>query len=187
MSNSAFNLNRLLGRFKHQEIAPNDRQPGQKQPQRKLGAPKQLDKRAISGDRVVCACSMQLPKLDPFKPLNIHRKGYLIFNMRGGAFYISQQFTDHTVKQMFKAGKASLIKDIILYPGRVLEIVLGDIKARFLYFTDTQPLPGMVLRFSDLSEEQLNKLNLLTDELPKIGASEKSFIAKALKRKNEVD
>jgi hypothetical protein len=95
VSNSAFNLNRLLGRFKHQEIAPNDRQPGQKQPQRKLGAPKQLDKRAISGDRVVCACSMQLPKLDPFKPLNIHRKGYLILNIRSCLLHLSAIHGSH--------------------------------------------------------------------------------------------
>ena len=184
MSNRASKKSGLFGLFnREEELDPNERQPGQKLPAPKFDAPKKLDKRAISGNRVVCACSMQLPKVDPFNQLKIHRKGYLIFNTRGGAFYISQQFTDHTVTQLFNSGETGLIKNFKLHPRDSAEILLGDVHARFLYFTDTRPLPGMVLRFSNLSERQLEMLNSLTHQLPKIGESEKVFIANALKRR----
>lgn len=183
MSKRAAKKSGLFGLFGRSEPDPEERLPGQKLPPPKFEAPKKLDKRAISGDRVVCACSMQLPKLDPFNQLKIHRKGYLIFNTRGGAFYISQQFTDETVTQLFNPGEPGLIKNFKLHPRGAPEISLGQVHARFLYFTDTQPLPGMVLRFANLTEQQLELLNKLTHELPKIGPSEKQFIANALKRK----
>ena len=183
MSKRATKKSGIFGLFGRSEPEPEERLPGQKLPTPKFEAPKKLDKRAISGDRVVCACSMQLPKIDPFNQLKIHRKGYLIFNTRGGAFYISQQFTEETVTQLFLPGETGLIKNFKLHPRGGSEISLGQVHARFLYFTDTQPLPGMVLRFANLSEQQLELLNKLTNELPKIGPSEKAFIANALKRK----
>lgn len=183
MSKEATKKSGFFGLFGKSEPEPEERLPGQKVSTPKFEAPKKLDKRAISGDRVVCACSMQLPKVDAFNRLKTLRKGYLIFNTRGGAFYLSQQFTDETITQLFLPGETGLIKEFKLYPRGGSEISLGQVHARFLYFTDTQPLPGMVLRFANLSEQQLELLNKLTNELPKIGASENSIIANALKRK----
>lgn len=141
---------------------------------------KKLDKRAISGGRVVCACSMQFPKVDVFNQMTIQRKGYLIFNARGGAFYIPQQFTENSVKQLFKRGEPGLIKDFKLYPNGQPEIVIGQVSARFLHFVGNEPYPGMVLRFRNLNEGQLDTLNKLVNVLPKVETNEQAFIQRAL-------
>jgi hypothetical protein len=174
----------LFGLFgKRIDPVERERLPGQKVAAPKFEKPKKLNKRAISGDRVVCACSMQLPKVDAFNHLKIHRKGYLIFNARGGAFYIPQQFTENTVKQLFKPGEPGLIKDFKLYPKGKQAIVIGQVSARFLYFVGKEPWPGMVMRFGNLNERQLDTLNKLVKVLPKVETSEQAFIQRAQRKR----
>lgn len=172
----------LFGLF-GRRIDPNERQPGQKLPAPQFKKPAKLNKRAISGNRVICACSMQLPKVNAFNQLKIHRKGYLVFNTRGGALYLSPQFDESTVNQLFKPGEAGTIKNFKLYPRGNAEIVVGQISARYLFFTQSQAMPGMVMRFGNMSERQLIMLNTLMQELPRVGPNEHEFIQKALRRR----
>ncbi len=174
----------LFGLF-GRKVDPNERQPGQKLPAPKFDAPAEINKRAISGDRVVCACSMQLPKVDSFNQLKIHRKGFLIFNARGGAFYIANQFTEDNIHDLFEPGEPGMLKNFKLYPKGEPEISLGQFSARFLYFTDTKPFRGMVMRFGKLSPRQLEQFNELTNRLPRVGPSEQAFINKTLARRKE--
>jgi len=159
---------------------PNERQPGQKLPTPTLVKTAKLDKRAISGQRVICICSMQLPKVDAFSQLRTHRKGLLIFNIRGGALYLSDQFTEDSIPLMFNPGEPGIIKNFKLYPRNRPVINVGDIAARFLKFTNSTTYPGLVMRFGNLSEEQLIILDGLVNELPKVGGDEKNFLLKSL-------
>lgn len=128
---------------------------------------------------------MQLPKVDTFNQLKIHRKGYLIFNTRGGAFYLSPQFTESDIPQLFAPGESGTVKNFKLYPHGKPEVVIGQISARFLFFTKTEAMPGMVMRFGDMSEKQLGILNTLMESLPKVGPSEHAFIQKALRKRKQ--
>ena len=173
----------LFGLF-GKRIDPNERLPSQKLPPPAFLEPQTLDKRAVSGNRVICACSMQLPKVDAFNQLKIHRKGYLVFNARGGAFYISPQFNESDISQLFEPGKPGTIKNFKLHPHGKPEVLIGQISARFLFFTQSQPMPGMVMRFGNLNERQLSTLNSVMKDLPKVGQNEHAFIQKALRRRN---
>jgi hypothetical protein len=179
VGNNAAKRSGLFGLF-GKRIDPNERQPGQKLAAPNFEKPEKIDKRAISGNCVVCLCSMQLPKVNTFNQLKIHRKGYLIFNARGGAFYISPQFTESNVTQLFNLGEPGIIKNFKLYPHGRPEVSIGQISARFLFFTQSQALPGMDMRFGNMSERQLGMLNTLVGDLPKVGPNEYAFIQKAL-------
>jgi len=174
----------LFGLFRR-KVDPNERLPGQKLPVPEFDEPSEPNKRAISGDRVVCKCSMQLPKTDTFNQLKIHRNGVLIFNTRGGAFYLSDQFTEENIHELFEPGQSGVIKNFKLYPPGGAEVSIGQISARFLYFTNTHPFKGMVLRFGKVSERQLKQLNELTQTLTKVGPSEQDFINKALAKREK--
>lgn len=182
MGNTSAKRSGLFGLF-GKRIDSNERQPGQKLPPPNFAKPANADKRAISGNRVVCACSMQLPKVNTFNQLKIHRKGYLIFNARGGAFYLSPQFTESDISQLFNPGEAGTIKNFKLYPHGRPEVSIGQMSARFLFFTQNEAMPGMVMRFGNFSERQLETLNSLIKELPKVGPSEHKFIQEALRKR----
>jgi hypothetical protein len=142
------------------------------------------DKRFISGDRVICACSLQFPKIDCFSPIQTSHEGCLVFNLRGGAFYTKDQFCDDTVTKIFNPGELGLIKRITLYPKDQSPISLGDIHARFLKFTGPKSRQGMVLRFAKLSDSQINTFNELTHSLAKCEESEQVTVDKFIRRKN---
>lgn len=182
MGKSSAKKSGLFGLF-GKRIDPNERLPAQKLPVPHFEKPETPNKRAISGNRVICACSMQLPKVNAFNQLKIHRKGYLVFNARGGALYLSPQFDESNVTQLFNPGQAGVIKNFKLHPRGKAEVVIGQISARFLFFTQTQAMPGMVMRFGNLSEWQLEMLNTLMIKLPKVGPDEHEFIQRALRRR----
>ncbi len=142
------------------------------------------DKRFISGNRVVCACSLQFPKVDCFSPIQTFHEGYLIFNLRGGSFYTRDQFSEHTVNQVFKPGELGLVKRFTLYPEDESSISIGDIHARFLHFVGPATRRGMVLRFAKLSDAQIETFNKLTQELEPCGENEQDSIDWMIRRKS---
>jgi len=131
------------------------------------------NRRQISGHRVIVNCSLELPKIDPFSPMKADRDGFIILNVRGCSLYLGQQFSDISIKTVFPDNKPRLIKRLTLNPTDGNPITIGNIHARFLHFNDVKPLPGMVLRFVDVSEDQMQLLNDIQDILPRfIGAEE---------------
>jgi len=98
----------------------------------------QKNNRLISGNRVICRCSLELPKVDAFSNFQTDRQGYLSFNTRGGALYMGQQFTPLTINKVFNGDEAATLKNVVLYPPELPEVRLGQIDARFLQFTQGQ-------------------------------------------------
>ncbi len=139
--------------------------------------------RLISGNRVICRCSLELPKVDAFSNIKIDRQGYLAFNTRGGALYMGQQFTPLTINKVFNGDEPATLKKFILYPPDAPAIKLGQVDARFLHFTEGQKFIGMVIRFVGLNENQLDNLNKLCDTLAPFDGSEELAIVRAVKQK----
>ncbi len=138
------------------------------------------NKRLISGNRVICRCSLELPKIDPFDNFKLHRAGYMVFNTRGGSLYMPQQFTEMSITKLFKPNEASKLKKLTFQPEVGAQVVVGDMQARFLKFTNSAGHSGMVLRFVNLAERQLDILNTLVDSLPGIGDDEEGAIQKVM-------
>lgn len=104
----------------------------------------------------------------------------MVFNTRGGSFYMPQQFTDVSITKLFKPNEASKLKKLTFQPEGGEQVVLGDIQARFLKFTNSFVHSGMVLRFVNPTEKQLDLLNTLVDSLPAIGDDEDGAIQKVM-------
>lgn len=142
----------------------------------------QKNNRLISGNRVICRCTLELPKVDAFSNFQTDRQGYLSFNTRGGALYMGQQFTPLSINKVFNGDEASTLKNVVLYPPELPEVRLGQLNARFLHFTQGQKFIGLVIRFVGLSEMQLDCLNTLCDTLPSVEGSEEVALARAVKQ-----
>jgi len=135
-----------------------------------------LDRRLISGERMLCRCSFELPNENPFSSYRVKRHGYMIMNVRGGSFYMFQPMSEETARKTFPSGQASMIKRFTLHPADEPVIPIGDIGARFLKIAHGDKLSGMVLRFSGLNEQQLDLLNSLAARFPVVDGSEEDAI-----------
>lgn len=131
-----------------------------------------LDRRKISGNRVICMCSVEMPKLDPFNNYSNVQKGPFVFNVRGGSLYTWTHYTDKSIADIFPPDKPAHLRNLQLFPVDQPVISLGDIKARFLRFDGEHNSQGLILRFVHLSEGQLDKLNELTAALPGVAEDE---------------
>ncbi|OED34127.1 hypothetical protein AB833_32565 [Chromatiales bacterium (ex Bugula neritina AB1)] len=120
--------------------------------------------------------------MDSFSFVEVNKKGLLAFNVRGGSFYCKFQFTESTVEQVLLPDKASPINNLKLAPIGEPEIVVGAIHARFLRFIGSGEERGMVMRFVNLSEEQIDLMNLLTTKLLKVDADEASQVKELFSR-----
>jgi len=121
-------------------------------------------------------CSLELPKIDPFSAIKADRDGFIILNVRGCSLYLGQQFTVASIKTIFPDDKPRLLKRLTLMPADGNPIVIGNIHARFLQFNDVKPLPGMVLRFVDVTEDQMQLLNDIQDILPSFKDAEEDAV-----------
>lgn len=126
------------------------------------------DRRKISGNRVICMCSVEMPKLNPFSNYNNQQTGPFVFNVRGGSFYSWTHYTDKSIAEIFTPGKPARLRNLQLTPIDQPVISLGDIHARFLRFNGEYNAQGLVLRFVDLTDGQLDQLNELTVALPTV-------------------
>jgi len=134
------------------------------------------NRRLISGSRVYANCHLELPKVDPFKNVKTARDGFIILNVRGCSLYLPQQFTTISIKTLFTENEPQLIKGLTLLPEDGNPIVVGNIYARFLQFNDVKPSPGMILRFVNVSENQMELLNEIQDILPTFSGAEENVV-----------
>ena len=139
-------------------------------------APASINRRLISGERVLCRCALELPKHDPFSSYREHREGYIVMNVRGGSLYLTRPLGDGDIERTFPRGKASTIKRFTLHPETGEPIVVGDVQARFLKTRHGLRLSGLVLRFVGLDERQMNLLNALPEHFPVVEGDEEAAI-----------
>jgi hypothetical protein len=132
--------------------------------------------RLISGARVLCKCSLELPKLDPFSKFRDYRKGLMVMNVRGGCLYLADQLTDMNARKVFPPGNTSTIKKFTLYPPNDPEILIGDIKVRYLRLINGASASGLILQFVNSTEIQLGLLNSLLTLCPPVECAEDSAI-----------
>lgn len=134
------------------------------------------NKRFVSGERVVCECALTLPSNNPFYHINNHRTGFVVINVRGCNLYLPDQYNLANIGEVFPDRKPAMIKNFRLFAEDRSQTTLGDVQARFLHFREGTLLSGMVLRFSNLSEEQLDTLNQLNRLFPLVDRNEESSI-----------
>ncbi len=142
-----------------------------------MNLPENKNRRLVSGKRVICYSSMILPKVNQFSSVKALRDGPLVFNVRGCSLYCLPQYNPNTIREVFKSDEPGVIKEFRLFPPGSKPINLQNVTARFVRFTNTQKHVGMVLRFVNLNETQLDTLFALTDSLPEVSTNEEQQIS----------
>ena len=135
------------------------------------------DRRLVSGPRVLCRCSLELPKLDAFSTYRAAREGFMVLNVRGGSLYLAHQFTEEGARRAFPDGSALALKRFTLYPPDGGEpVVIGTLGVRFLKLVRGRRLDGLVLRFTGLDDRQIDLLGGLAQRCPTVDGDEEAAV-----------
>ena len=135
-----------------------------------------LDKRKLSGDRVLAECEIVLKNDNPFSSYSPVKKGYIVLNVRGGSLYLPEHFTEENIEKLFPDGKTAEFTKLSLYANNKPEIIIEDLKVIFVRLIQNQNREGVVFSFTEISEGQLDILESLSSKLPAIGPSEEESV-----------
>lgn len=130
------------------------------EPEIRLIEPK--DRRKIGGQRTVCYCEFSSPNPDPFKSHSLPMQGLMKLNVRGCSVYpknnISLEYmTAETLKEWF-IGNRLTIKAMKLMSKDGTHYTISDLGIKGLRFVKDKNGQGIVFKFVNLSERQLDQL-----------------------------
>lgn len=135
-----------------------------------------MDKRKLSGDRVLAECEIVVKNANPFSSYNPVKKGYVVLNVRGGSLYLPEHFTEENIEKLFPDGKTTEFTKLTLYANKKPPIIIENIKVLFVRLIKNQNREGVVFSFTEISEEQLDILESLSSKLPAIGPDEEDSV-----------
>lgn len=137
---------------------------------------KTVNRRLVGGHRVSARCEVLLPKADPFDHNNRSVKlGSIVFNVRGGCLYFLEHIFEQNVNRIFPNGSTTVLKRLSIFCQDNSEFVIENIKVKYLRYSSEGNRSGIVFRFLDFSEEQLDSLEMLQKLLPEISTQDVSL------------
>lgn len=135
-----------------------------------------VDKRKLSGNRVLAKCEVILKNVDPFSQYNPVKKGYVVLNVRGGCLYFTERFTEKNIKKIFPDGKTTEFTKLTLFAENKPDIIIENIKALFVRIVNDQDREGIVFTFTEITEKQLDILESLGPLFLAIGPDEEASV-----------
>ncbi len=128
---------------------------------------KQVNRRSVGGQRVTAKCKVLLTSVDPFDHFNRSVKsGSVVFNVRGGCLYFYEHIFEQNINRIFPNGSSAIFKKLSLTCGDNSEFTIENIKVKYIRYKNEKSRAGVVFRFLDFSEEQLDSLEMLQNILP---------------------
>ncbi|WP_275096896.1 hypothetical protein [Sedimenticola hydrogenitrophicus] len=134
------------------------------------------DKRKFSGQRVLARCEITLPIFDPFSNASNLMAGYLVFNMRGGCLYLGEHTHSKKFKKIFPEDYTVTLKELILSSNHTADIAVQNLTLKFLRLKGLDDREGIVFRFVDLIERQVDILFKAQERMPAITSREESSV-----------
>ncbi len=134
------------------------------------------DKRLFGGDRVIAKCKIMLPITDPFAHYNNIKTGYVVLNMRGGCLYIGESIDECNISKIFPDGENAVFQKMGLSAKNQSDILICNLKVAFIRLRKEINREGIVFKYTDLTEMQMDLLYTAQYTLPAIGASEESSV-----------
>lgn len=121
------------------------------------------DRRKVSGDRVTCKCEFILPNPDPFMHSRMLVTGVMVLNVRGCCVYPDQVMSVEELKRKVPESKALEVSKLVITGSDGQKFPLSSIAVRRVRLLNDEHGQGVILRFSNLTETQLDMLNQITD------------------------
>lgn len=135
-------------------------------------ADKSSDQRKFSGDRVVARCEVVMESNDPFSLWDNVKTGHMVLNVRGGCLYLDAHVDELTVEKIFPYDGSGKFIKLTLSADNRPDVVLENLQVSYQRLRLEANREGIVFRFVDITEKQLDLLGSLGDRLPKIGNRE---------------
>jgi|GEM_PF-3919245 len=120
---------------------------------------KALDRRKISGARVTCTCEFILPNPDPFMHAKMLISGVIVLNVRGCCVYPEQKMSIEEIKAKVPVDKSLNITNFSVTGEDGQKFIMGELSIRRVRLLCDEHGQGVILRFSNMSEKQIDKLN----------------------------
>ncbi len=124
---------------------------------------KALDRRKISGERVTCKCEFVLPNPDPFMHSKMFITGTIVLNVRGCCVYPEQVMSVEEIKRKIPGSKALTVSNLVISGTDNQKFSVGNVAMRRVRLLCDEHGQGVILRFVNLTEAQLDTLICITD------------------------
>ncbi|MEE9335726.1 MAG: hypothetical protein V3U65_16670 [Granulosicoccaceae bacterium] len=125
------------------------------------------DRRKVSGERVTCKCEFVLPNPDPFMHAKMLVTGVIELNVRGCCVYPDQAMSVEEMKRTVPESKALTVSNFNVRGDDGQKFSLGDVAVRRVRLVCDEQGQGVVLRFANLAERQIDTLIRITDAYSK--------------------
>lgn len=140
------------------------------------GAVMVKDKRKLSGDRVLAKCELTLNIVDPYSTYSRVKTGHFVMNVRGGCLYLTEKIQKRNLQHIFPDGHTAKFRQLALMRDDLPDIVLRDLNVEFLRLREQADRTGIVFRFVDTTESQMDLLYKAQTELPAISSDEEASV-----------
>jgi len=125
-----------------------------------------MDQRKIGGTRVAAAFRMDVANQDPFKPFADKFYGTLVVNARGGYLHLTNHNAKQAESRIFADGPVATLSKLEIDVPEEPCCLLKNIKIKVIGTKGTKEQNGIVFKFVQLTDIQLDQLNSLKDKLP---------------------
>ncbi|MEM7256869.1 MAG: hypothetical protein AAF404_05720 [Pseudomonadota bacterium] len=134
------------------------------------------DQRTIGGPRVASSFKLAVKNPDPFSVHKDSFAGIIVFNVRGGCLFIENAELSQAQKRIFSEGPVALLSSLDLETADGQRCSLRKIKIKLSREKDLEDLHGIVFKFVQTSEDQMELLNVLTEKLPHIDSDNEILV-----------
>jgi len=152
----------FIRQLRGEEAANDDTAPCVDESAAQAEPKKALDRRKISGERVTCKCEFILPNPDPFMHAKMLITGVIVLNVRGCCVYPEQAMSVEEIKAKVPIDKSLEINNFSITGNDDQKFIMGELSIRRVRLLCDEHGQGVILRFSNLSEKQIDKLNHIT-------------------------
>jgi len=94
------------------------------------------------------------------------KSGSIEFNVRGGCVHFRENIYEENLDRIFPDGSTTVFKRLSVFSADESEYAIHDIKVKYVRRTGEDCDSGVIFRFLDFSEEQLDSLERLQKLLP---------------------
>lgn len=128
------------------------------------------DHRKIGGNRVSTVFSMVVANPDPFNSYADKFSGTIVFNARGGCMFIDSEGPLKAHARIFSDGPVAILESLELDIPEQKPCVIKKIRIKNARQKTIGGRNGIVFKFFQTSEVQMDQLNGLVEQLPPVAS-----------------
>ncbi len=117
---------------------------------------------------MICQFSLVTAKQSTFIESIERFSGTIVFNARGGCFFIKNGLKANAKLQIFRKEQNRVLAELKFSEGEKVLCTFKQVEIKLLGEKSKGPDCGLIVKFVNLDEAHLEKLNTLVDKLPKV-------------------